>query len=313
MLDVALGTACAPAAAAASSSSAAASIVHANDPVCRSLVPSPPPACNCGVSCRLFAGGVSAASLAGDPAVAGPLAYALALCASGNCGGGGSSSSSIAPVVTASDVAVANVSDPLVSISVGSGARQLALGAAAAAAEHEAESAPLTRRSLRRGKGATAAASGGLTFSRPRGEGIAQPQSINPAAVAAAAAAAQDSGGAAAAGSGRAAGVDDAPLRTPRRLDWYSESLATSYVPPTPALPGIPVTTRAAAAGPLGLGSSSVRGWLSDGIVSFCDAHTAPLILLVTVCSSTCTSLRRALQQPLQWPPLCRRPLPPTA
>ena len=240
MLDVALGTACLPAD--VTGSAGGASIVHLNNASCRSRVLPPPPTCRCGVGCSFFTGGIAAASLSADPAVSGPFAYAVALCASGGCSASGTSSGiSITPLVTASDVTIANVSDPLVSSgSSGASARRLALAAAAAAAAVVAD-VPSPPLSARRGLRSTAAAAVGLTFSRPSGGGVAQPMSINPGAV------------------GAVGGAVASPAHTSRRLDWYSESLASSYVPPTPALPGIPVTTRAAAAGPLGIGSSMVR------------------------------------------------------
>lgn len=231
MLDVALGTACSP---------ALGTIVHANDPTCRNPTRVPPRVV---VVCSLTVAGLSAVALSSDPQTVGPFSFALARCASGDCAGGSDSGgSSVEPVVTAANVVISNVVDPFVSIDGGGGARR-AQGGLEDSRGTEAPPARAPSGGGRRLRSGAAAAGGGgspgLTFSRPGGVGVAQPMSINPAA---------------------AAPADGAPPpRTPRRLDWYAESLASSYVPSTPPLEGVPVTTRDDAAGGLGIGASQVR------------------------------------------------------
>ena len=219
VLDVALGTACSP---------SLGAIVHANDPSCRSRLPPPPAPCSCGVSCSFAISGMSVSALQSDPSVSGAVAYAIAQCASGNCAAGTAADVSISPSVTAADVTIANATDPSVPFEGGSGGGSLRRSLRVGLGELSLEK-PASQRRLRKSSGGEG---GGLSFTRPGGSGLAQPVSINPAA--------------------------PAFSSTPRRLDWYSESLATTYVPPTPAVDGIPVTTRNAAAGYLGIGTTQV-------------------------------------------------------
>lgn len=167
--------------------------------------------------------GLSMSALLSDPTVAGPVAFAIAQCASGYCIASDAASVGLYPptLVTASDISISNVTDPNVFFEGSIPSRRL-LGSLT------------SRRNLRQ----RIPIPSGLSFA----SGMVHPISINPAF---------------------------APRgASPRRLDWYSDSLVAAYVPPAPASHGIPVTTRNVAAGELGIGSTQVkskaRGYLAQ-------------------------------------------------